>query len=305
MSNVTYFVGLDYHQQSVQVCVMNSDGFIIQNISRRNDWREVAEVVPKDGRVFAAIEACNGAASFAEELIARAGWSVDLAHPGYVARIKQSPDKSDWADARLLADLERVGYLPKVWLAPEATRELRRLVRFRQQLVNQSRDIKLRIHAGETSRWILCQHFVEIDRLTAMIRDVEKRLEEMTSDDAVVCRLLEQSGVGLVTAVTLRAEIGRFDRFRSGKQLARFCAVTPRNASSGQRQADAGMIKAGNRELRRVLIQAALRLKRLDDHWVAFAERLKDRGKPANVITVAVANRWVRGLYYTMCELAA
>ena len=159
--------------------------------------------------------------------------------------------------------------------------------------------------AGETSRWILCQHFVEIDRLTAMIRNVEKRLEEMTSDDAVVCRLLEQSGVGLVTAVTLRAEIGGFDRFRSGKQLARFCAVTPRNASSGQRQADAGMIKAGNRELRRVLIQAALRLKRLDDHWVAFAERLKDRGKPANVITVAVANRWVRGLYYTMCELAA
>ena len=75
MSNVTYFVGLDYHQHSVQVCVMNSDGHIIRNISRRNDWREVAEVVPKDGRVFAAIEACNGAASFAEELIARAGWS--------------------------------------------------------------------------------------------------------------------------------------------------------------------------------------------------------------------------------------
>ena len=65
------------------------------------------------------------------------------------------------------------------------------------------------------------------------------------------------------------------------------------------------MIKAGNRELRRVLIQAALRLKRLDDHWVAFAERLKDRGKQANVITVAVANRWVRGLYYKMCELTA
>lgn len=335
MSNVTYFVGLDYHQHSVQVCVMNCDGHIIQNISCRNDWREVAGVVPKGGRVFAAIEACNGAASFAEELIARAGWSVDLAHPGYVARIKQSPDKTDWADARLLADLERVGYLPKVWLAPEATRELRRLVRYRQQLVNQRRNVKLRVRAllrdqrakgpddvnpwtkawrawaesstdiGETSRWILREHFDEIARLSSQIKSVEKRLESLTLDDAVVCRLLQQSGIGLVTAVTLRAEIGRFDRFRSGKQLARFCAVTPRNASSGQRQADAGMIKAGNRELRRVLIQAALRLKRLDDHWVAFAERLKDRGKPANVITVAVANRWVRGLYYKMCELTA
>ena len=42
----------------------------------------------------------------------------------------------------------------------------------------------------------------------------------------------------------LRAEIGRFDRFDTGKQLSRFCGVTPRNASSGNRQADAGLIKA-------------------------------------------------------------
>lgn len=334
MSKVTYFVGLDYHQHSVQVCVMNSDGHILRNITRANDVQEVVDVVPKGGQVFAAIEACNGSASFAEELIAQAGWSVDLAHPGYVARIKQSPDKTDWADAKLLADLGRVGYLPKVWLAPEATRELRRLVRFRQQLVNQRRNVKLRIRAllrdqrakgpagvnpwtkawrawaencediGETSRWILLQHFDEIDSLNSKIRNVEKRLISFTADDAVVQRLLQQSGVGLVTAVTLRAEIGRFDRFRSGKQLARFCAVTPRNASSGQRQADAGLIKAGNRELRRVLIEAAQRLKRLDDYWIAFSERLKDRGKPSNVITAAVANRWVRGLYYRMCDMA-
>ena len=54
----------------------------------------------------------------------------------------------------------------------------------------------------------------------------------------------------------------RFDRFRNGKQLARLCGVTPWNASSGERQADAGFIKAGNRDLRRVLIEAAHRLRR-------------------------------------------
>jgi hypothetical protein len=57
-----------------------------------------------------------------------------VAHPGYVARMKQSPDKSDFSDARLLADLPPVGYLPKVWLAPECVRELRRLLRYREQL---------------------------------------------------------------------------------------------------------------------------------------------------------------------------
>ena len=335
MSKVTYFVGLDYHQHSIQVCVMDQEGNLIRNVTRGNNWREVVQVVPECSRVFAAIEACCGAAAFAEELINQAGWSVDLAHPGYVARMKQGPDKTDWGDARLLADLERVGYLPKVWLAPEAIRELRRMVRYRQQQVNQRRNVKLRIRAllrdqrvagpadinpwtkawrawvencpkiGETSRWILGEHFLEVEMLTQKIRTVEKRLNNLLADDAVANKLLEQSGVGLVTAATLRAEIGRFDRFRSGKQLARFCAVTPRNASSGERQADAGLIKAGNRELRRVLIEAAQRLRRLDDYWLEFAEKMKARGKHSNVITAAVANRWIRGLYYEMCNLAA
>lgn len=335
MRKITYFVGLDYHQHSVQVCVMNQEGKILLNATRPNDWKQVADVVPDDGLVFAAVEACCGLADFAEELIQHAGWSIDLAHPGYVARIKQGPDKTDWADARLLADLVRVGYLPKVWLAPEATRELRRLVRYRQQQVNQRRNVKLRVRAllrdqraqapgdvnpwtkawrawaescaqvGETSRWILTEHFQAIESLNQTIRAIEKRLKHAIVEDAVASKLLEQPGVGLVTAVTLRAEIGRFDRFRSGKQLARFCALTPRNASSGQRQADAGLIKAGNRELRRVLIEAAQRLRRMDEHWEDFANRMKDRGKPSNVITAAVANRWIRGLYYEMCNLAA
>lgn len=335
MSKVAYYVGLDYHQLGIQVCVMDSGGEIILNATRPNRWEEVAAVVPKGGQVFAAIEACCGAADFAEELMTHAGWSVDLAHPGYVARIKQSPDKSDWADAKLLADLERVGYLPKVWLAPENIRELRRLVRYRQQKANHRRNVKLRIRAllrdlraqaplgvnpwtkawrawaencpeiGVTSQWILAEHFKELEALEAAIRTVEKRLQRVTAEDPVVSKLLEQSGIGLVTAVTLRAEIGRFDRFRNGKQLSRFCAVTPRNASSGQKQADAGLIKAGNPELRRVLIEAAQRLKRLDDRWSEFADRMKERGKPSNVITAAVANRWIRGLYYEMCTLSA
>lgn len=335
MSKVTYYVGLDYHQYSVQVCVLDSSGNIIQNATRPNDWSEVARVVPEGGRVFAAVEACCGAADFADELSSHTDWSVHLAHPGYVARIKQSPDKTDWADAKLLADLERVGYLPKVWLAPESIRELRRLVRYRQQQVNHRRNVKLRIRAllrdqrakapaginpwtkawrewaescpeiGENSRWILTEHFAEVELLKQKIRNIEKRLTSFLADDLVAIKLLEQSGVGLVTAATLRAEIGRFDRFRSGKQLARFCAVTPRNASSGQRQADAGLIKAGNRELRRVLIEAAQRLKQLDEYWGEFADRMKERGKPSNVITAAVANRWIRGLYYEMCNLTA
>jgi hypothetical protein len=46
---------------------------------------------------------------------------------------------------RILSDLERVGYLPKVWTAPDEVCELRRVVRYRQQLVEERRAVKLRI----------------------------------------------------------------------------------------------------------------------------------------------------------------
>ena len=55
-----------------------------------------------------AVEACCGAAEFGEQLGRRTGWRVHLAHPGYVQRLKQGPDKSDHHDAWLLADLVRI-----------------------------------------------------------------------------------------------------------------------------------------------------------------------------------------------------
>ena len=148
MSKVTVFVGLDYHQDSVQVCVMDRGGAVLTNRRCANRWAAIRAVAHRHScRVRAAIEACSGAAELADELVSRAGWSVDLAHPGYIARMKQSPDKTDFGDARMLADLERVGYLPRVWLAPHPIRELRRLVRFRQQMADQRRSCKLRIRA--------------------------------------------------------------------------------------------------------------------------------------------------------------
>ena len=337
MSSVTprtVFVGLDYHAESVQVCVLDRDQKQLANQSCPNDWRAVVAAVEKrcgkQVSVQAAIEACCGSADLADELIAQAQWSVNLAHPGYVARIKQSPDKTDFSDARLLADLERVGYLPRVWLAPEEVRELRRLVRYRQSLTKERKNLKLQIGAtlrearqkppaelnswtkawlawleeravlSRNARWITSHRLTRLTALAKEIRTVERRLEQQTAQDALVQKLLTLPGIGLVTAVTIRAEIGRFDRFRSGKQLARFCGLTPRNASSGQRQADAGLIKAGNPQLRAVLVEAAHRLIRYDEKWTRLAAKLSRRGKPTSVVIAAVANRWLRWLYHQM-----
>jgi transposase len=330
MDRIPVFVGLDYHQDSVQVCVEGRDGLVLANRRCRNDIAEIVDVAERCGEVVsAAIESCTGAASLADELVTRAEWLVNLAHPGFVSRMKQNPDKTDFTDAHLLADLERVGYLPKVWLASQEVRELRRLVRYRQQRVDDRRNIKLRVSAllrdqrvrcphaspwtkrwkewvltaenlSKQSRWIIQRQLQRFALVLESIAEVEARLSEVTAEDTLIKELQNDPGIGPVTAWTIRAEIGRFDRFRTGKQVSRFCGLSPRNASSGARQADAGLIQAGNRQLRATLMEAAHRLIRFHPRWVKFAKTLLDRGKPKCVVVAAVANRWMRWLFHQM-----
>ena len=331
------YIGFDYHSTVVQVCVLDGEGNELGNSLVKNSLIEIFEFIDgvADGRLIrgAAVEACCGASSFAEALLRR-DWPIQLAHAGVCARMKQNPDKTDHADAFLLADLCRVGYLPQVWLPPAEIRDLRRLGRHRKNLVEQRRDVKLRVRAMlreerinvpkdvgnvwtkkwlewvavtgelcEHSRWVMDELLDDLRRLNDKVKSVEKRMDVATKDDPLVQKLLEIKGVGLVTAVVMRAEIGSFSRFRRGKQLARYCAVTPKNASSGMRQADGGLIKAGNIMLRTLLIETAHRLSRYQPRWKQMKADLVKRGKPASLAAAAIANRWVRRLFWEMKEL--
>lgn len=330
------YVGLDYHRQSVQVCVIDSDGRVLCNRRCDNSVAGVAGALPPGCRVLgAAVESCCGAPDLVDALRADVGWEVTLAHPGFVSRMKTNPDKSDYSDARMLAELCRAGFIPPVWLAPQWVRELRLLVRLRADLVGRVRAVKTRILAvlrsqrvpepegcgrwtrrwiewvqttdacSDAARFVIETHLDELESLRDRVRSVEKRLGELTREDAVVRRLLQEPGVGPVTAWTMRALIGVFERFRSGKQMARFCAVTPRNASSGTRVADSGLIRAGDPLLKTAVIEAAHRLRRLEPRWSALSDRLASKGKATSVIVAAIANRWVRWLYHQIKETPA
>lgn len=326
-------VGLDVHQQVVQVCVMDRSGRVLSNRRVANDVAAIVEVVRRySPRAQLTLECGSGSAALADALIQGSGWDVHLCHPGYVRRMRQNPDKTDLSDAHLLADLVRLGYLPRVWLAPPAIRDLRTLVRYRQQLVDRMRNTKLRIRAllreqrvpdaprwlwtqhglawlGQLQTlppqagWVLENHLLDLQGAAAQLLRVTARLREVAAQDPLIVALLAQPGIGLVTACVLRAEVGRFGRFRTAKQLARFCGVSPCNASSGARQADAGLVRGCSRLLRDTLIEAAHRLARCDAHWMQYRRQLRERGKPGSVIAAAVANRWTRRLFHELRQL--
>lgn len=332
VADLWVYVGLDYHNASIQVCVLDREGLVLGNGSVGNSVGEIYDYIERvaPGRLVKAVgvEACCGSSNLVEEL-RRVGMTANLSHAGVCAKMKQSPDKTDFSDARLQADLTRVGYLPIVWTPPEAVRDLRQLTRYRQQMTDERRRVKLRIRAmlrqerinppqdvGNAwtkpwmkwlktttqllphSRWVMDCHLLNLEHLQTQVESIDTRLEEVTKDDELVKKLRSQKGVGLVTAVTMRAEIGDFGRFRCGKQLARYCAITPKNASSGKKQADGGLIRAGNLHLRTLLIETAHRLARYVPYWKAMKERLQAKGKPGSLVAAAIANRWVRRLYW-------
>lgn len=333
MSSVAHYVGLDYHQNSVQVCVMDQDARVKLNRRCNNDLASLVPLLNSAGAVRKiALEACEGSADLAEALVQAGSWTVELAHPLYVSKIKGSPDKSDFSDAKLLADLSRVGYLPRVWLAPKPVRELRQLVEHRHRLASDRRALKLRVGSvlrnervkiegtrwskpwlaavreqpgvSENGRWLIEQLLDELESVQQRLLRAEARLRQVTAADQTVAKLMTIEGIGEVTAWTLRAAIGRFDRFAKAKQLCRYCGLSPRNSASGERQTQGELINLVDRRLRAILIQAAQRLVRLEPRWRALAETLMKQGKPRNVAVAAVANRWMRTVHHRMTQMA-
>lgn len=330
-----FYVGIDFHQSSSSVCVLDRSGVIVFEWSCESN----AEYINKtlhwnlsrfgNFKIVATVEACGGSSKLAEDLRAF-GWNIDLAHAATVAKLGKNLDKTDRQDAHVLADLVRVGYVPQVFLAPERQRQLRSLVRYRQQLAAQRARIKQRVRGlmreahlkisdstswtgswiatlreriaelGEERAWICAELLSELTGILQRLKATEERLRPAVAKAPGSARLLEQKGVGLVTAAMLLAEIGDFSRFRSGKSLSRYCGIAPVNNSSGSRDSQRGIGKACNGGLRRILIEASHRLSRYVPHWSQMKARLLANGKKRAVAAVAVANRWVRWLHHEM-----
>ena len=106
-------------------------------------------------------------------------------------------------------------------------------------------------------------------------------------------RLLTIPGIGPIIATALVATLGDPRLFRSGRHLAAWLGLVPRQNSSGGKERLGGISKAGDGYLRQMLVhgaRAVLRWWRTSSPWLAalLARR------PVNVAVVALANKTVR-----------
>lgn len=125
------------------------------------------------------------------------------------------------------------------------------------------------------------------------VSDLDGQLAEQAKTDETCRRLLTIPGIGPIVATALVATIGDAKTFTSGRHLAAWLGLVPRQSSSGGKERLGGISKAGDGYLRRMLVhgaRAVLRWWRTSSPWVA---QLLER-RPVNVAVVALANKTAR-----------
>ena len=134
--------------------------------------------------------------------------------------------------------------------------------------------------------------------LRTELRALDAAVAAISVDDPIARRLQTVPGVGPVVAVTFRAFVDDVARFRSAAHVSAALGVVPREDSSADRRHRGHVTKAGPRELRSLLIQAA---------WVCWRSCRRGplrqwvdqlaarRGK--RIAVVALARRLSRILY--------
>ncbi len=263
-----------------------------------------------------------------DELCAYAG-SVLVVHPPHVALITRSQVMNDKIAASILARLLAKGLLVGIWVPPQEIRELRGLVAQRKKMTGLATQAKNRLHAvlqrhhwlpaegnpfrASQQKWWLelptgalekvnvqsdleTLHFAEkqLMQLTSMMEQIANQNEEVT-------RLLQLPGFGVVTAVTVWAAIGNIQRFADPQHLVGYAGFGTRVHDSGMTTRSGRITKAGRRDLRVVLIEAAQVAANSHPHWKAELARLQPRlGR--NKAIVAIARKLLVAVWYILAQ---
>ena len=157
----------------------------------------------------------------------------------------------------------------------------------------------------------------EIRDIEARIKLVETTLKTLADQLPAVAQLVTIPGSGLLTAPALVAFIGDARRFPTGRHLASYLGLTPREYSSGLKRYLGRISKRGDGYLRTLLIHGARSVllharKSQPDRFRSWAHRLEST-HPHNKAAVAVANKmarlvwavWIRDVPYETKPVAS
>jgi len=319
------FVGIDLHRRRTVIVRQSETGEHLETRRIVNDPLGLAREIGKAGPSPEVVLEATYGWYWAADVLAENGARVHLAHPLGIKGFTYRRVKNDVRDAVDLADLLRMGRLPEAWIAPQAVRELRELVRHRAKLVIVRSGFKAGVHAilakqglhlpvkelfGPRGRAELAA--APLDRayrarLNAYLRIVDVLDTEIVMADGwIAARLTRDAGyqviqqipgIGPVWAAVFVAEIGDVSRFASARHLCSWAGLTPRHRESDTTVHRGPITKQGSALVRWAAIEAVQRIPASAGWLVATRAQITER-RGRNIATVAVARRLLTLVYY-------
>jgi len=330
MSNdVTIGVDLAKNVFQLHAASMAGQPQFRKKLSRQSFGKFMAEQPP----AVVVMEACGSAHYWAREMI-RLGHVVKLIAPQYVKPFVKR-QKNDAADAEAIviaAQRPEMRFVePKT--AEQQSRAIlfrarERLVHQRTELVNALRAclyeyghaVPQRIHQIKRIAEILdapnsdlpdltreeCRELLEqIAEKTVRINARTSKIKALAAEADTARRLQTIPGVGPLTALTVEAFAPPMENFRCGRDFAAWLGPVPRQFSSGGKERLGRISKAGQADIRRLLIIGAMsRLNWLgrksipEGSWLA---RIAAR-KPRMLVAIALANKMARTIWALMTK---
>lgn len=233
----------------------------------------------------------------AQRSLHAAGLAVSIVNPlraRLFAEARGSLAKTDRIDARLLALMGQALEPTAVPPPSEALQELQELVNARTAATAERTALTNRRSAAQTAflRAELARRLTtlksHIERLDA---EIEKRIQAEPAFARRYAILTSIPGVGAVTTAVLIANFAELGAC-SGKQAAMLAGVAPVARESGERIGNRS-IKGGRMSVRNALYMAALSAASHNANLAAVAKHMRQAGKPAKVVLVAVMRRLI------------
>ncbi|MGF7209757.1 transposase [Skermanella aerolata] len=324
----TAFIGLDLAKSVFQVHGVDAQGKVVVTKRLRRD--AMLAFFANLPVCVVGMEACAGSHFWARE-IARLGHTVRLMAPQYVKPYVKR-QKNDRADAEAICEAVQRPSMRFVAVKSEDQQSTLAIHRVRETLVAQKTQLinALRAHlaefgiiapqgAGKVTQLTAVVADLEDSRVPALarsvlqslvdqLRDTERRVEdldarlaEQAQADKVCQQLMTVPGIGPITATALTATVGDATVFESGRHLAAWLGLVPRQTSSGGKERLGGISKAGDGYLRRMLVNGARAVMRWQGKTSPWLAGLLKR-RPFNVAAVALANKLARIAWAVMAR---
>jgi transposase len=287
---VEKFVGIDVSKAALDVCIEPLDQML--HVANDDAGRgQIVKQMKQVGPTLIVMEATGGLeVRLASELASQA-LPVAVINPRQArdfAKASGQLAKTDTVDARVLAAFARA-IRPAVRPIKDAdTRALDEVLTRRRQLIDMRVQETLRLSAAgsKTQRKSVLSHIAWLDkRIDEMDADLTRRLRASDVWRAKDDLLRGIPGVGAVTSVTMLAkcpELGQLNR----REIAALTGVAPLANDSGAHRGKR-FIWGGRADVRAVLYMATVSAIRCNGPIKAFAQRLRQAGKPAKVVIVA------------------